>query len=112
MDKKEILEKSRKENKNQDLPKLEVIKKMTTFTLIAVTIPASVIYFAEQRIYGDYNIGLMTVIFGAPFIMGLYMCFKSTKKHKLPIIAGTVFFALWFDFAAFCEVSSLIDHMG
>ncbi len=91
MNKEEILAKSRQENKNQDLPELEVIKKMTTFTLIAVTIPAGVIYFAEHRIYGDYNIGLMTVIFGAPFIMGLYMCFKSTKKHKLPIMQELYF---------------------
>ncbi|MBR6968631.1 MAG: hypothetical protein IKH78_08870 [Ruminococcus sp.] len=112
MDKKEILKKSRKENKNQDLPELEVIKKMTTFTLIAVMLLADVILLAEHRIYGEYNIGLMTVIFSAPFIMGLYMCFKSTKKHRLPIIAGTVFFALWFGFAAFCEVTSLIDKMG
>ena len=111
MNKKEILKKSRKENKNKDLPELEAIKKMAVCTLVAVTVLAGFITIAEHRIYGDYNIGLVTVVFSVPFIMGLYMCFKSTQKNKLPIIAGTVFFALWFGFAAFCEVTSLIDKM-
>ena len=51
----------------------------------------------------------MTVVFSAPVIMGLYRCFTSKKKHKLPIIAATVWFALWFGFLAFCEITSLMD---
>ena len=111
MNKKDILKKSRKEFKNQDLPEIEEIRKMSVFSLVAVVIFACVIVLAEKHVYGEYNIGLMTVVFSAPFIMGLYMCFKSTQKNKLPIIAGTVFFTLWFGFAAFCEVTSLIDKM-
>lgn len=112
MNKKEILKKSRKEFKNQDLPEIEKVRKMSIFTLVTVVIIAGVIVLAEKHIYGEYNVGLMTVVFSAPFMMGLYMCFRSTKKHKLPIIVGTVWFALWFGFTAFCEITSLIDYKG
>ena len=112
MNKKEILKKSRKEFRNQDLPEIEEVRKMSVFTLVTVVILAAVIILAENHVYGEYNIGLMTVIFSAPVIMGLYRCFKGKKKHKLPIIAATVWFALWFGFLAFCEITSLMDYKG
>ena len=111
MNKKEILKKSRKDFKNQNLPEIEVFKKMAVFTLVTVTIIAAVIILAEKHIYGEYNIGLMTVVLSVPFIMSLYMCFKSTHKKHIAIVS-TVFYALWFGFAAFCEITSLIDHKG
>ena len=110
MNKKDILKKSRKEFKNQDLPEIEEIRKMSVFSLVAVVIFACVIVLAEKHVYGEYNIGLMTVVFSATVIMGLYRCFTSKKKHKLPIIAATVWFALWFGFLAFCEITSLMDY--
>ena len=46
MNKKDILKKSRKEFKNQDLPEIEEIRKMSVFSLVAVVIFACVIVLA------------------------------------------------------------------
>ena len=110
MNRKEILKKSRKEFRNHDLPEIEEVRKMSVFTLSTVMIIAFVIILAEKHVYGEYNLGLMAVVFSAPVIMGLYRCFTSKKKHKLSIIAATVWFALWFGFLAFCEITSLMDY--
>ena len=112
MNKKDILKKSRKEFKNQDLPEIEEIRKMSVFSLVAVVIFACVIILAEKHVYGEYNLGLMTVVFSTPVIMGLYRCFKGKKKHKFSIIAGTVFYALFFGFLVVCEITSLMDYKG
>ena len=112
MNKEEILAKSRKENKNSDLPVKDAYRTACTVSLVAVTLIAAIIHFAEHAVYGEYNIGVYTIFTAALFTWLLYLCFRLPKKLKPAVIAGTVLTGLWFGYAAFCEITSLIEFKG
>lgn len=63
MDKEEILEKSRKENKNQDIYEKDVIIQGNRYACIAAAVFATVFFVVQILIGRGMNYGLYAVVF-------------------------------------------------
>lgn len=92
MKKEEILEKSRKENKNKDLQEIEIERKSAVIVAISIAVLSIVFYALEIAIKGTTNYGLYsficiynTIVFG----------YKGIKmKNKANIFAGIIWLLL------------------
>lgn len=83
MNKEEILEKSRKENKKQDVYEKEVIIKGNRYACIAAAVLATVFFVIQIFVGGGMNYGLYAVVFSMP-MAGFWMKYiKLHKKHEL-----------------------------
>ena len=83
MNKEEILERSRKENKNQDIYEKEVIIQGNRYACIAVGVLATIFFVIQIFTGGDMNYGLYAVVFSMP-MAGFWVKYKRLhKKHEL-----------------------------
>lgn len=88
MKKEEILEKSRKENKDKDYAAIEVENKATKIAALAIVILASIYYISGIVITGNDNKGWYSII--AIFCAILYG-YKGIKLHKkFDIVVGII----------------------
>lgn len=91
MDKKEILEKSRAENKNKDVYEQEILKQASASSMRVMMILAA-IFFVIQIFVGDsMNFGLWAIVFSANMTTFWVKYRKLRDKHELALaIAYTV----------------------
>lgn len=83
MNKEEILEMSRKENKNQDIYEKEIIIRGNKYACIAAAVLATVFFVIQIFTGGGHNYGLYAVVFAMP-MAGFWMKYaKLHKKHEL-----------------------------
>lgn len=83
MNKDEILERSRRENKNQDIYEKEVIIKGNRYACIAAAVLATIFFVIQIFVGGGINYGLYAVVFSMP-MAGFWMKYaKLRKKHEL-----------------------------
>ena len=83
MNKDEILERSRRENKNQDIYGKEVIIKGNRYACIAAAVLATIFFVIQIFVGGGINYGLYAVVFSMP-MAGFWMKYaKLRKKHEL-----------------------------
>lgn len=83
MNKEEILEKSRKENKNQDVFEKEVIIQGNRYACLAAAILATIFFVIQIFTGGGMDYGLYAVVFSMP-MAGFWMKYaKLRKKHEL-----------------------------
>lgn len=87
MQKEEILEKSRKENKNQDIYEKEVIKAGGNAGAIAAAILATLFFFIQLSVGGGANLGLYAVVFIIPATGFTVKAMKMRRKHEILLAA-------------------------
>ena len=88
MTKEEILEKSREENKNEDLAAAEIVGKASKLGYIAGMIVCVVLYAAEIMLCGTDNMGLWSIVASSLGVSFLYSGIKFRKKFR--IILGII----------------------
>lgn len=86
MDKEEILEKSRKENKNQDVYEKDVVLRGNRYSGIVMVLLATVFFIVQIVVGGGTNYGLYAIILSAPTVGYLFKYYKLRTKPDL--IAG------------------------
>lgn len=83
MNKEEILEKSRQENKNKDIYEHEVLKQANTYAVIVMMILAA-IFFAVQIFVGEgTNWGIWALVFSVSMTTFWVKYIKLRRKHEL-----------------------------
>lgn len=87
MTKKEILEKSRQDNKNADVYDLQIQKKAAFISYNAGIILASLVFILDLILTGKPVPEVMMISMGMMFIVFLYKYVKLHKRHELfPLI--------------------------
>jgi hypothetical protein len=85
MNKEEILEKSRNENKNQDVYEKEVIKEGGNIGAVVAAILAT-IFFVIQILLGEgMNYGLYAVVFSIPAAGYIVKAIRLKRKHEVVV---------------------------
>ena len=105
MNKEEILEKSRIENKNLDLFEREVSQKAGNLAAIIAAILATVFYVIQVFVGLGQNYGLYAVVFSIPATG--YLVKAIRMKNKKDIVAAAVFIIVTLFFSV-THVSHLI----
>lgn len=105
MNKEEILEKSRIENKNLDLFEREVSQKAGNLAAIIAAILATVFYVIQFFVGLGQNYGLYAVVFSIPATG--YLVKAIRMKNKKDIVAAAVFIIVTLFFSV-THVSHLI----
>ncbi|MGM9614760.1 MAG: DUF6442 family protein [Oscillospiraceae bacterium] len=83
MDREEILERSRNENKNQDMYEKEVIIQGNRYACIAAAVLATLFFVIQIFTGGGANYGLYAVVFSMP-MAGFWLKYRKLhKKHEL-----------------------------
>lgn len=91
MTKEEILEKSRKENKNQDIYEKEVIIKGNRYACIVAFALAMILFVSQIFIDGEMNLGLYAVVCSIPMAGCWTKYVKLHKKNELfPAVCYTI----------------------
>ena len=85
MNREEILEKSRKENRNQDVYEKEVIIQGNRYACIAAAVLATVFFVIQIFTGGGMDYGIYAVVFAMP-MAGFWL--KYIKLRKKTRIAG------------------------
>lgn len=83
MNKEEILELSRKENKNQDVYEQDVVINGNRYACIAAGIIATVFFIVQIFTGGGMNFGMYAVVFSMPMASFWFKFIKLRKKHEL-----------------------------
>lgn len=106
MNKEEILQASRKENKNKDIYELEVISKAQRVGgLIAVCVTFALMLVERAILDSDMNYGYFLIILSAGMGLWIYKAVKMRRKHE-------IFFAvLWSIFAIYATVMVVLDFI-
>ena len=83
MNREEILEKSRKENRNQDVYEKEVIIQGNRYACIAAAVLATVFFVIQIFTGGGMDYGIYAVLFAMPMAGFWLKYIKLRKKHEL-----------------------------
>lgn len=83
MDKNEILEKSRAENKNRDLYAQEVSKTANSAAVLVMLIIAAVFFLVQLYVGGGPNFGIWAIIFGSDMALHWVRFIKLHSKVEL-----------------------------
>lgn len=105
MNKEEILEKSRAENKNKDIYEQEVLKQASTSAVIVMMILAAIFSAAQIFVGGGMNWGLWALVFSAYMMTFWVKYIRLRRKHEIAMaIAYTILVAV----LSGCHIYNLI----
>ncbi len=109
MKKEEILEKSRMENKNQDVYEKEVVKEGGNVGA-ATAAALATIFFVIQILLGEgMNYGLYAVVFSVPTSRFIVKAVRLKRKHE---IAVAIFYALLTLAVSAAHIYQLVTSSG
>lgn len=94
MEKDQILEKSRKENRNQDIYEKEILKEGRNIGAATAGILATIFFVIQILTGGGINYGLYAVVFSIPAAAFTVKAFRMKKKHEIFIAAIYIIFVL------------------
>ena len=94
MEKDQISEKSRKENKNQDIYEKEILKEGRNIGAATAGILATIFFVIQILTGGGINYGLYAVVFSIPAAAFTVKAFRMKKKHEIFIAAIYIIFVL------------------
>ena len=94
MEKEQILEKSRKENKNQDIYEKEILKEGRNIGAVTAGILATIFFVIQILTGGGINYGLYAVVFSIPAAAFTVKAFRMKKKHEILVAAIYIIFVL------------------
>lgn len=83
MDKKEILEKSRAENKSQDVYEKEVMKQANNYTVLVMVILATILFSLQIFAGKGINWGIYAIVFSATMTNCWVKYFKFHRRQDL-----------------------------
>ncbi len=83
MDKEEILEKSRAENRNKDIYEQEVLKLAGTSAVVVMMVLATTFFAAQIFVGGGTNWGLWALVFSANMTTFWVKYIRLRRKHEL-----------------------------
>ena len=83
MNKEEILEMSRAENKNKDIYEQEVLKQAGTSAVIVMMVLATIFCVVQIFVGGGMNYGLWALVFGANMTTFWVKYIRIRRKHEL-----------------------------
>ena len=83
MNKEEILEKSRAENKNKDIYEQEVLKQAGTSAVIVMLGLATIFFAAQIFVGGGTNMSIWALVFSAYMTTFWVKYIKLRRKHEL-----------------------------
>ncbi len=100
MDKNEILEKSRLENKNQDLYEKEVMKKASNIATIIVAILCAIFTVIEILRDNKTFLAFEAILFSLMATQFIYKAVKFRRKHEIVVaslygVAAVMFIAAY-----------------
>jgi len=96
MTKEEILEKSRNENKNQDVYDFETQKTASIYAFIALGIIGIVIFVVELIVKKTVCYDLLALVFGTESTVFIVKYIKMHKRHELVVaVCYTVLFLIF-----------------
>lgn len=91
MDREEILQKSRAENKNKDIYEQEVLKLANAATVIVMMSLATLFFAVQIFVGGGTNWGIWSVVFSANMTTFWVKYWKLRRRHELAMaILSTV----------------------
>ena len=91
MNREEILEKSRTENKNKDIYEQEILKQASTSAVIVMIVLATIFFAAQIFVGGGTNWGLWALAFSAHMTTFWVKYIRFRRKHELVMaIAYTI----------------------
>ncbi len=91
MNKEEILEKSRAENRNKDIYEQEILKQASTSAVIVMMVLATIFFAAQIFVGGGMNWGIWALVFSANMTIFWVKYIKLRRKHELVMaIAYTI----------------------
>ena len=94
MNKEEILEKSRAENKNKDIYEQEILKQASASAVIVMMVLAAIFFSAQIFVGGGTNWGIWALVFSANTTTFWVKYIKFRRKNELLLaIAYTVLVA-------------------
>lgn len=94
MNKEEILEKSRAENKNKDNYEQEILKQANSSAVIVMMVLATVFFAVQIFVGGGTNWGIWALVFSANMTTLWVKYIKLRRKHELVMaIAYTILVA-------------------
>lgn len=99
MNKKEILEKSRQENKNKDMYEKEVIKESWNYGATSALVLATVFFVIQIFTGGGINYGIYAVVFSMPATVFVLKYYRLRMKHELFVAIIYILITLFFSFA-------------
>ncbi len=91
MNKEQILEMSRKENKNRDVYEQEVLKQCGTAAYAVMAILATVLYAAQIMTGGGTSPGFYAIVASGQMATFWVKWFKLRRKHELAV---AIFFTI------------------
>lgn len=95
MNREEILEKSRAENKNRDVYEQEVLKMANAAAVIVMMSLATVFFAVQIFVGGGTNWGIWAVVFSANMTTFWVKYWKLRRGHELAVaIWGTILVAV------------------
>lgn len=94
MEKDQILEKSRKENKNRDIYEKEILKEGRNIGAATAGILATVFFVIQILTGGGINYGLYAVVFSIPAAAFTVKAFRMKKKHEIFMAVIYIIFVL------------------
>lgn len=95
MNREEILERSRAENKNRDIYEQEVLKLANAAAVVVMMILATVFFAVQIFVGGGTNWGIWAVVFSANMTTFWIKYWKLRRRHELMVaILGTVLVAV------------------
>lgn len=96
MDKEEILEKSRAENKNKDVYEQEVLKQAGTCAVIVMMVLAAIFFATQIFVGGGTSCGLWALVFSTLMTTFWVKYIRLRRKHELvlAIVYTTLVLAL------------------
>ncbi len=83
MNKEEVLEKSRAENKNRDVYEQEILKQASTSAVIVMLVLAAIFSAAQIFVGGDLNLGLWALVFSTNMTTFWVKYIRLRRKHEL-----------------------------
>lgn len=92
MNKEEILEKSRAENRNKDIYEKEVLKQASTSAVIVMMVLASIFFAIQIFVGGGINWGIWALVFSANMTTFWVKYIRLHRKRELVMaIAYSIF---------------------
>ena len=85
MNKEEILEKSRAENKNKDIYEQEVLKQASTSAVVVMTALAAIFFAVQIFVGGGANLGIWALVFSTNMTTFWVKFIKLRRKHELVV---------------------------
>jgi hypothetical protein len=104
MNKEEILAKSRKENKNQDVFEKEVVRDAGNIGAVVAVVLATVFFVIQIFLGEGMNYGLYAIVFSVPATGFTVKAIRMKRKHEIVVAALYAIAALGFSAAHICNL--------